>query len=902
MIFFSIIIAIIIFGSIALLNILPELYWFDSFGYNSTYFLQIGYQYGLLIGLFFTIFSLYLFNEWVVRKIINKAEFIIPNEPSSAILKKFKELLDQLTNSYQGTQHKFSATFRIIGFAFLSFLTAKYGAVYWNDIILYLNSSQFGITDPVFGKDIGFYVFSLPVFSHFLGIIKFLFIVCVGYSIWRYINHAVIGLIFTTHFRLIRAHIFCLLALLFLTFAVTSFLDRFYLLFKNNEILYGLSYTDFNYYLKAIGLMPLFWLLLSVTSIILIFRLSTLLLTTCVGSYFVIQILFLSLIPSLIQNYIVSPNEFKKEKPFIMDNIKFTQMAYQLDNIKEVDINYKKNVMIEDKSAVETILDNARLWNPGPLKSTLKQLQEIRLYYEFKNIDIDRYVVNGKKEQIMLSARELDVNQIPQKAQTWVNRHLSYTHGYGLCMVPVNRFNEEGLPELYVRDIPPVSNSNIIISRPEIYFGEATNHYVIVNTKQKEFDYPKDNENRYTNYSGTGGIQLSSLFKRALYAFKMGDIKLLISQNIHDRSRLMFDRNVHQIPKKIAPFIIYDNDPYMVVHNGRLVWMIDGYTTSKFFPYSTPFDGKINYIRNSVVVTVDAYSGETNFYVKDANDPIITAHKRAYPQLFKPFTDMPTDLQTHIRFPKDLFKIISKVYNTYHMNDPQVFYNKEDVWTFPTETYDSDTGIIVDPYYMFVKNPTTGNHDYVMIMPLTPSNKNNLVSVLTASSEPSNFGQFTIYKYPKQETVYGPLQIESRIDQNTEISKDLTLWGQVGSRVIRGNLMVIPYENSVFYVEPIYLQATQSKLPELKRVILAAGDKVTMSPTLEEGIQKLANIQISKTSKKSTQPVTSVNNLTKKIIDVYSNARKNLRSADWVNFGEAFDELDKLIQQLRKEN
>ena len=774
--------------------------------------------------------------------------------------------------------------------------------MYWNDIILFLHATQFNITDPVFNKDIGFYVFSLPVFSHFLGIIKFLFIVCIGYSVWRYINHSVIGLIFTTHFRLIRTHLFGLLSLLFLTFSATSFLERFGLLFKNNEILFGLSYTDFHYYLKAIGLMPIFWLLLSIVSIILIFRLSTALLTAAVGAYFVIKVLFLGLVPSLIQNYIVSPNEFKKEAPFIIDNIKYTQMAYQLDDITEVDINYEKNVMIDDKSAVETILDNARLWNPAPLKSTLKQLQEIRLYYEFKNIDIDRYFVNGKKEQVMLSARELDVNQIPQKAQTWVNRHLSYTHGYGLCMVPVNKFNEEGLPELYVRDIPPVSPANIEITRPEIYFGEATNHYVIVNTKQKEFDYPKDNENRYTNYSGNGGIQLSSLLRRALYAFKMGDIKLLISQNIHDRSRLMFDRNVHQIPKKIAPFIIYDNDPYMVVHNGRLVWMIDGYTTSKFFPYSTPFDRKINYIRNSVIVTVDAYSGETHFYVKDDQDPIILAHKAAYPKLFKDFQSMPSGLQAHIRFPKDLFKIISKVFNTYHMNDPQVFYNKEDVWTFPTETYDSDTGIIVEPYYMFVKNPTTGVHEYVMMMPLTPSNKNNLVSVLTASSEPSNFGQFTVYKYPKQETVYGPLQIESRIDQNTDISKDLTLWGQVGSRVIRGNLMVIPYENSVFYVEPIYLQATQSKLPELKRVILAAGDKVTMSPTLEEGIQKLANIQVKKPSKRTTQPVSSSNKLTRKIIDAYSKARKNLKSADWVNFGQAFDELDQLIQQLRKDD
>ena len=526
--------------------------------------------------------------------------------------------------------------------------------------------------------------------------------------------------------------------------------------------------------------------------------------------------------------------------PFIKHNIAYTQAAYQLNNINEIDVNYEKMLTSFNDDAFNSTLNNVRLWNPGPLKSTLKQLQEIRLYYEFKNIDIDRYMIDGAPQQVMLSVRELDINQISQQAQTWVNKHLIFTHGYGLCMVPVNQFNEEGLPELLIRDIPPVSKADITVSRPEIYFGESTNHYVIANTKQKEFDYPKDNENRYTHYNGSGGIKLNSIFKRIVYAIKLKDIKLLISQNIHSRSRLMYDRNVHQIPRKITPFITYDNDPYIVINkDGRLIWMLDGYTSSEKFPYSTPYARRINYIRNSVLATVDAYTGETHFYIKDNNDPIIKAHASMYPNLFKSIDDLSPDLRSHIRFPKGLFKITSKVFNTYHMNDPQVFYNKEDVWTFPTETYDTDTGITMEPYYMYVQNPKSGAFEYVMMMPLTPSNKNNLVSILTASCDPGNFGEMTVYKLPKQETVYGPLQIESRIDQNTEISKDLTLWGQVGSRVIRGNLMVIPYKNSILYVEPIYLQATQSKLPELKRVIVAFGDKVTMSPSIYEGIATL---------------------------------------------------------------
>jgi uncharacterized membrane protein (UPF0182 family) len=367
----------------------------------------------------------------------------------------------------------------------------------------------------------------------------------------------------------------------------------------------------------------------------------------------------------------------------------------------------------------------------------------------------------------------------------------------------------------------------------------------------------------------------------------------------------MYDRNIHQIPRKIAPFIVYDNDPYIVVNkDGRLIWMIDGYTSSEKFPYSTPYAKQINYIRNSVLVTVDAYSGETHFYIKDSKDPIIQAHSNMYPNLFKPLSNLPNDLKAHMRFPKDLFKITSKIFNTYHMNDPQVFYNKEDVWTFPTETYDSDTGITMEPYYMYVQHPITEAFEYVMMMPLTPSNKNNLVSILTASCDPSNFGEMTVYKLPKQETVYGPLQIESRIDQNTEISKDLTLWGQVGSRVIRGNLMVIPYKNSILYVEPIYLQATQSKLPELKRVIVAFGDKVTMASSIYEGIETLTKGDFQKKSQ-SLSPQTSQTGhskeLTKKIIATYSKMKETLKASDWASFGKAFESLDQLMDRLKKE-
>ena len=902
MYFIALLIILVFAGYFGVSELLPTYYWFESFGYGATYLIQIGYKTGLFFAFASSIFLIYFLNDRITKSISERIKFTIPNEPDSPFLQQLKKILASIIDSYAGAKTKFSNLFKWLGLGFLTFLTAKYGSFYWNEIVLAFHATPFNLTDPIFNKDISFFVFKLPILNHFLGLYSFILITALLLSCWNYLKQGLFGHFFSDTLRLLRWHLLGGLAILFTLFSAKSFLDKFDLLFKNNEIIYGLGFTDFNFYLKAIGFMPVLWLIFATICIVLVFKVSLKLISVSFTSYIVFKLLFLSIIPSLIQNYVVSPNEFKKEEPYIQKNIEYTQLAYKLRNIDEIDINYEKNLTISNNSSFQTILNNARLWNPGPLKSTLKQLQEIRLYYEFKNVDIDRYSIEGQPQQVMLSARELDIQQISQKAQTWVNKHLIFTHGYGLCMVPVNQFNEEGLPELLIRDIPPVSKTNIDIKRPEIYFGESTNHYVLVNTNQKEFDYPKDNENRYTNYNGPGGIQLGSFFKRIIYALKLKDIKLLISQNIHSKSRLMFDRNVHQIPKKIAPFIIYDNDPYLVVNNGRLVWMVDGYTSSSKFPYSTPYSKSTNYLRNSVVVTIDAYSGELNFYIKDATDPIVNAHSKMYPGLFKPLTDMPTELVSHLRYPKDLFKVVTKVYNTYHMTDPQVFYNKEDVWTFPTETYDSDTGITMEPYYMYINNPKTNKTEYVMMIPLTPSNKNNLVSILMASCEPESFGKMTIYKYPKQETVYGPLQIESRIDQNTEISKDLTLWGQVGSRVIRGNLMVIPFDNSIFYIEPIYLQATQSKLPELKRVIVAAGDKVTMTPSINDGIAQLTSRTFSpkKNTPASNQP--TKNNLTRKIIDAYSKVKESLKSSNWLEFGKRFDQLDGLMHELRKED
>ena len=895
----------IVFSYIGVFKILPDFYWFQSFEAQDVLIKTISYQAGVFGATFLISFLLFYINDRVLNAISKRATIVKDSEPDRyPWIQKLKLIISTLLGPYQSSTDWVTHKIKIGIYLFVSLIIARIISNYWDDIFLYFFHDSFNVADPIFNLDISFFVFQLPVLSNFIFGLKFIIFSLLVYSLWSYLKKGFFPIIFSSTFSLLRVHIFGLLAIFFSIKIFESYLDRFDLLFNQNDVFFGASYTDIHVILTALKIVPFLWAFVAIVTVIFIIRPNVKLIASTIGLVALFQVVFLSIVPSVIQNYVVTPNEFNKEQPFISHNIQYTQKAYQLDTIQETPINYTKSLTSFNDASFKNTLNNIRLWNPEPLKSTLKQLQEIRLYYEFNNVDIDRYTINGTPQQVMLSARELDIAQLSQQAQTWVNQHLIYTHGYGLCLVPVNEFNSEGLPNLMIRDIPPVSQIDHKITQPAIYFGESTNHYVIANSHQKEFDYPKDTGNEYTHYKGSGGIQLDSFLKRLIYAVKLNDIKLLISQNIHSESRLIYDQNVHLIPRTIAPFITFDNDPYIVINeNGRLVWLLDGYTASAYYPYATPYGRRINYIRNAVLATVDAYSGKTTFYIKDAADPIINAYAKLYPNLFKSMDDMPTGIKQHIRFPKDLFKIVTNIYNTFHMSDPQVFYNKEDLWTFPTETYDSDTGITMEPYYMYTNNPVTNALEYSIMIPLTPSNKNNLVAMLTASCEPDSFGQLNVYQFPKQETIYGPMQIESRIDQNTEISKDLTLWGQVGSRVIRGNLMVIPYDNTILYVEPIYLQATQSKLPELKRVIVALGDQVTMSESIDIGLSKLSQGNYTPTVDDAPIQQTSSNQapLTKKIIQIYSKMKESLNQSNWKSFGDQFSQLDDLIETLKKE-
>ncbi|MBA7545944.1 hypothetical protein ES705_38326 [subsurface metagenome] len=591
------------------------------------------------------------------------------------------------------------------------------------------------------------------------------------------------------------------------------------------------------------------------------------------------------------------PNEGTKERPYILNNIESTRIAYGLDKIKEEEFPVKEEISFEDIEKNDETIRNIRLWDWRPIKQTLKQIQAIRLYYDFNSVDVDRYYFNGNYQQVMVSPRELDKDKIPEQARTWVNEVLTYTHGYGVVVNPVNKISGEGLPELLIKDIPPVSSVNLAITRPEIYYGEITKGYVIVKTKAKEFDYPKGDENVYSTYAGNGGMPVSSPWRRILFSIKYSNMQILLTTNLTSDSRIMINRNIQERVKKVAPFLGYDKDPYMVISKeGKLFWIQDAYTISSNYPYSTPVSGGyFNYIRNSVKVVIDAYNGTMDFYIIDQKDPVVEVYNNIFPQLFKNFDQMPEDLKQHIRYPKDLFQVQAELYSTYHMTDPDVFYNKEDYWTIPNEIY-AETEIKMEPYYIITKLPGHEREEFILMTPFTPSTKNNMIAWLAAKNDQPDYGNLIVYKFPKEKLIFGPMQIEARIDQNSEISQQLTLWGQKGSTVIRGNLLVIPIEESIIYVEPLYLRAEMGEIPELKRVIVSNGSDVVMGNDLEEALGKLFARTFEEREIVITGEEKTLKDLIKEAARYYESAQEFAQEGNWSRYGE---ELQKLEQTLR---
>jgi hypothetical protein len=805
----------------------------------------------------------------------------------------------------------------LMGIFLLSLLIGFGASTGWETVLKFLHTIPFGITDPVFQEDLSFYFFELPLYEYLLGLL-FSFVLLIGLIVLLfYLLHGkafvrkeevtfgdlttTIGVQPPQLTGGAVGHLLFLGGAFLLLFSLRYWLNRFSLLYSTRGAVYGASYADVTVELKVLTLLSAAAL---VTALLFfafargrrfrypLYALAGVLLLAFLGGLFT----------GLVHQYRVVPDEYNVERPYIERNIEFTRLAYGLDRIEEVTFPARYDLTYREIQENSLTIDNIRLWDWRPLQRTYQQLQLIRTYYQFNDVDIDRYMVEGRYRQVMISPREMDIQQLPEKSRSWINEHLVYTHGYGVTMSPVREVSEEGLPNLYIQDIPPKSEF-FEVARPEIYYGEVTQSYAVVKTGTQEFDYPAGEQNVYTTYAGKGGVPLSSFLRRGALAARFATINLLVSESVTPESRILFRRDIRERTSTIAPFLLYDRDPYIVLSGGRLYWILDAYTVSDRFPYSEPY-GEINYIRNSVKVVIDAYHGTTEFYIVDPTDPLIQTYRGIFPDLFRDLSEMPEGLKTHLRYPEDLFTIQAEKYGVYHMTDPRVFYNREDIWETPEELYEGSR-VLMEPYYLITKLPGEAREEFVLLLPFTPRGKNNMISLLVARSDPQWYGERRAYLFPKDRLIYGPMQIEARIDQDTEISQLFTLWSQVGTRVIRGNLLAVPIEDSILYIEPIYLRAeAEGALPELKRVIVAFGDRLVMEETLEEALAALfgpgeaEGPQVTPPGEGPSEEPVAVERI-EEALRHYEKAQEHLRAGNWSGYGEEIRRLGEVLRQLQ---
>jgi hypothetical protein len=630
-------------------------------------------------------------------------------------------------------------------------------------------------------------------------------------------------------------HLSLLLLVIVALFVWRYWLDRFDLNFSDAGAVFGATYTDVHARLPFIYVSMALAVVTGLALLATTFGRSVMLPIGAAVTWAAITVVGGGLYPAGVQRFTVQPNELERERQYIVRNIEATRAAFGLTNIVEQPYAAEAEVSLAEIDANPETVNNIRLLDVRPLLQTYGQIQTFRPLYRFLDVDVDRYVINGVLRQVMVAARELSSGDLPEDARSWVNQRLQFTHGYGVVMSPVNEVVQEGLPSFFLQDIPV--RGEIEVTRPELYYGEQPDHYVIVKTNAQEFDYQTGDAIAQTVFEGEGGASLGSIVNRLAFAWHLGDINILISGSITSESRILFRRNIQQRVSEIAPFLTLDRDPYLVVADERLFWIQDAYTTTDRYPYSQPAREGYNYIRNSVKVVIDAYDGTTTFYLVDEDDPIIQTYAKIFPELFTPLNELPESLQAHLRYPEDLFLAQVNNYRLYHITDPVSRYNQEDVWNIPTELFgDSNTPIPVEPYYVIMKLPDETEEEFVLIMPLTPALRQNTIAWVAARSDGENYGKLVTFRFPTDSLVFGPQQVESRIDQDPAISSQISLWNQSGSSVIRGNLLMIPIGNGNLFVEPIYLQAAASQLPELKRVVVVNGNRIAMEPTLERSL------------------------------------------------------------------
>jgi uncharacterized protein len=789
---------------------------------------------------------------------------------------------------------------------FIAFTVGSWGTGLWETYLKFRDAVPFGSADELFGRDIGFYVFGLPMYRSLYFAAAAVIGLCLAGSLFIYVVRQQCGI----DGRRIavspgaRAHLLTLLGLL-----IGS--GYFYFQFKmygmvvgGGHIVNGAGYADIHYYIPMLKAMR-FVSLISAVFIFCNIWMRTLKFAVAGLVFIILGDLLGKGASQAVQKFIVAPNEVVKETPYIKWSIKNTRAAYNLDKIEARQFKPGDNLTPELLKKNDLTIKNIRLWDQAPLLTTYSQLQEIRTYYKFLDVDNDRYQIGGETRQVMLSPRELVSSNLPSRI--WINERLSYTHGYGLCLGPVNSVTQEGLPDFFIKNIPPESNTPITVTQPAIYFGESNSGYAIVNNKAKEFDYPSGNDNVYTTYTGSGGVTMGGLLKKLLFVLNFKELKILLSTDISSSSKIMYNRQIMTRVNKAIPFLLYDSDPYLVItKDGRLVWMIDGYTTSDAYPYSARISELGNYIRNSVKVTIDAYNGTLRFYVADPADPVILSYSRMFPGVFNPLGEMPADLLSHIRYPQTLFAIQARVYSLYHMTDPQVFYNKEDMWKIPESISEGSSETMV-PYYTIMKLAEVGkSEEFILMVPFSPAKKENMIAWLAARCDEPNYGKLLVFEFPKQALVYGPQQIESRINQDPEISKALALWNQGGSRVIRGSLLVIPVEQSLIYVQPLYIAAQSGGVPELKRVIVAYGNSIAMEETLEKSLAAIFGrasetatpVPAGMAPEASPAAPQNLKSLISEAGRQFEIGQQELKKGNWAGYGAAMRNVEQAIKEL----
>ncbi|MDH4044238.1 MAG: UPF0182 family protein [Gemmatimonadota bacterium] len=881
----------------ALAEFLTDWYWFDQLGFATVFTTRLTTKIGLGLGFGAAAFVVF----WVNLRVAQRG--VVP-EPVVVRIGNTNRNAD-----VYGLLRRMSAPLALI-LAFPFGLSAVGG---WLTLRAFLARSPFGVTDPVFGRDVGYYVFTLPAVSGLLEWMLGLMIVsllCVAplYVVRRDI--VTIGR--RLHIEPdARRHLATLVALVFVIIAVHRwFVDLPSLVYSQRGPLVGASYTDLAVTAPALRLTAVLTLVAA-----------ALVVWGTRGRHFMRNVAIAVALTvgasvaagaaaGALQQFGVAPNELVRETPQIEHHIAATRAAWNLDRVTVRDLTGERALSLADVRANSGTIRNVRLWDRDLLLQTFGQIQSIRTYYDFVGVDDDRYWIDGVYRQVLLSARELNPAALP--ARSFINERLTYTHGMGLALTPVNEMTQEGLPVLFIEDLPPVSHVSLEVTRPGIYYGQVSNDYVFVDTRQQEFDYPAGDENAFTTYEGKGGVPVRSLWRKLLYSLRFGSAKILLSDDITGESRVLYHREVGDRVRTALPFLVWDSDPSLVITDeGHLVWMFDAYTRSTRFPYSQPIADGTNYFRNSVKAVVDAYDGTVTAYVADSTDPIIRTYATIFPGIFHPMTEMSADVRAHLRYPDDLFRVQTALYTLYHMQQPDIFYHREDQWQIPMTVTGQDGAR--DPFlrHMVMKLPGEAQEEYIVMTPFTPREKDNLAAWMVARMDGAHYGELVVYQFPRQSLVFGPRQIMNRINQNTEISQQVSLWDQRGSQVIRGNLLVIPIEESLLYVQAVYLRAEGGRIPELKRVVLAHQNRVVMAETFEQGLADLFGGSVDPDRALPVPMAAAVEragpaatgrmaDLIREATAEYERATGAQRIGDWATYGTAIKRVGELLEELRR--